>query len=62
MKTERIIDAEFEELDEITLKIVPKKTKKNCFGFVYRTFIELLCLILFSLIVSRALGYLIYGI
>lgn len=56
MNTE-IIDAEFEEIEDVILQIVPKKKSKW-----KRTTAEIIVLFSFSLIVSRILGFFIYGI
>lgn len=58
MMTEKIIDAEWEELDDGILKIMPKKKKSEW----KRTIVEIIVLVCFSLIVSRVLGFFIYGI
>lgn len=58
MMTEKIIDAEFEELDDGILKIVPKKKKSKW----KRTMAEIIVLVSFSIVVSRFLGLMLYGI
>lgn len=57
MMAGKIIDAEWEELEDGLLQIVPKKESKW-----KRTVTETIIVISFSLIVSRILGFFIYGI
>lgn len=56
MMAGKIIDAEWEELEDGLLQIVPKKESKW-----KRTVAETIIVISFSLIVSRILGFFIYG-
>ena len=53
----KIIEAEWEELEDGLLQIVPKKESQW-----KRTVAETIIVISFSLIVSRILGFFIYGI
>ena len=53
----KIIDAEFEEIEDGILQIVPKKKSKW-----KRTVAEISVLVSFSIVVSRVLGFFIYGI
>lgn len=57
MMAGKIIDAEWEELEDGLLQIVPKKESKW-----KRTVVEIIVLVCFSLIVSRVFGFFIYGI
>lgn len=57
MMAGKIIDAEWEELEDGLLQIVPKKESKW-----KRTVAKTIIVISFSLIVSRILGFCIYGI
>ena len=53
----KIIDAEFEEIEDGILQIVPKKKSQW-----KRTAAEIIVLVSFSIVVSRILGFFVYGI
>lgn len=54
----KIIDAEFEEIEDGILQIVPKKKKSEW----KRTVAEIIVLVSFSIVISRILGFFVYGI
>lgn len=63
MITTKIIDAEWEEIDESEqVAEVAPVPKKRIGKKVFQTIKELALLVGFSLVVSRILGYWIYGI
>lgn len=53
----KIIDAEWEELEDVVLQVIPKKESKW-----KRTVVEIIVVVSFSIVVSRILGFFVYGI
>lgn len=62
MITTKIIDAEWEEIDEADQVAIAPVPKKRIGKIVFQTIKEIILLVGFSLVVSRILGYWIYGI